>query len=122
MEEGMAQIATLLSDRARREGSAYVGRGDLDLVGPLELGQVVIIEDTSTGERLLGWIADVLGTETEVVYQIALGPVLPVGDATMSPGSIDRYRLQDVENLLDEAREHDIRIPQPRVPEASPDD
>ena len=119
----MAQIATLLSDRARREGSAYVGRADLDLVEELELSQVVIIEDTSTGERLVGRIADVHETQAETVYQIALGPVLPVGDATMTAGAIDRYRLQDVENLLDEAREHDIRIPQPREPESEePDD
>ena len=116
----MAQIATLLSDRARREGSAYVGRADLDLVEALDLGQVVIINDTSTGERLLGWIADVLAAETETVYQIALGPVLPVGDVPMTAGSFDRYRLQDIENLLDEAREQDIRIPQPREPGDGP--
>jgi len=121
MEEGMALIATLLSDRARREGSAYVGRADLDLVEPLELGQIVIIEDTSTGERLLGRIADVLGADTETVYRIALGPVFPVDDPTEDAASTSRYSLQDIEQMLEEARDHDIRIPQPREPEDDPE-
>lgn len=114
----MAQIATLLSDRARREGAALVGRADLDLVESLELGQVVIIKDTSTGDRLLGWIADVLGADTETVYRIALEHVLPADDAIeVTQSGRDRYRLQDIEGMLDEAREGDIRVPQPREPD-----
>ena len=121
----MAQIATLLSDRARREGSAYVGRADLDLVEPLELGQVVIIEETSTGDRLIGWIVDVLDVDTETVYRIELGPLLPIGTvAAVVPRPRRRYGLQDVETMLDEARNDGVEVPQPREPEdqLAPDD
>ena len=111
----MAQIATLLTDRARREGSAYVGRADLDLVGPLEIGQVVIIEDISTGDRLLGWIADVIGADTETVYRFALGPVLPARFAPeLAHLPRRRQSLQGIEKLLDEARERGLQVPQPR--------
>lgn len=116
----MAQIVTLLSDRARREGLAYVGRDDLDLVEPLELGQIVIVEDTATGDRILGWTAEVLGADTETVYMFALGPVLPAASATeLSRLPRQRLGLQEVEMLLDDARARGLQVPQPRDPDDS---
>ncbi len=110
----MAQIATVLSERARREGLAYIGRADLDLEEQLGLGQVVIIEDTSTGDRLLGWVAAVFGADTETVYRIALGPVLPCLGPGKVPRPRKRYGLQDVESLLDDAGQTGRPIPFPR--------
>ena len=113
----MALIATLLSDRARREGSAYIGRTDLDLVEELGLGQVVIIKDTRTGDKILGWVSDVIDTEDETVYRIALGPVLPSGTPGNVPAPRDhRHGLQHVEQLLDQARRQGMQIPKPREP------
>jgi hypothetical protein len=111
----MAQIVTMLSDRARREGVAEVGRADLGLVEELELGQVVIIEDTSTGDRLLGWVSDVFGADTETVYRLALGPVLPRARPRALPRPRKRYGLQDVESLLGQARAEGIPVPRPRL-------
>ena len=110
----MAQIAALLSDRARREGTAEIGRADLGLVEELELGQVVIIEDTSTGDRLLGWVSDVFVADTETIYRVALGPVLPLARPRAIPRPRKRYGLQDVECLLGQARAAGMPVPGPR--------
>lgn len=113
----MALIATLLSDRARREGSAYIGRTDLDLVDELGLGQVVIIKDTASGDKILGWVSDVIDTGTETVYRFALGPVLPARMPGDVPEPRDhRHGLQHVEQMLDQARQQDLQVPKPRRP------